>query len=241
MTEMPVEGAALQPEPVLLPTGAGEQEGRPKALFFFLLLYLIFDYGRPQDLVPALGVIRPAAIATVLLAVAYLFMPRRWVRGNGQFHAVWAFVALLAVWVPLARNNFFAYWTAYSMVLLLPFVLSVPVCLNSLSAVRGMFAFCVLLMAYQAGWAVTHGGRGTGATLYDENDVALYINTFLPFAYLLLGLKHGGAGSCSTASPCWWASRLSSRRCRGAGSSACWPWEPPSGSSARRRSGRWSS
>jgi hypothetical protein len=167
MTDMPIEGAALQPEPALLPAGASEQEGRPKALFFLLVLYLIVDYGRPQDLVPALGVIRPAAIVTVLLAVAFLAAPRRWVRGNGQFHAVWAFVALLALWIPFARNNFFAYWTAYSMLLLIPFVLSVPVCLNSLSAIRGMVAFCVLLMAYQAGWAATHGGRGTGAILYD--------------------------------------------------------------------------
>ncbi len=169
----------------LTPGDRGVGANRPKVLLTFFVLYLIFDYARPQDLVPALGVIRPAAIATALLAVAYLAQPSRWVRGNGQYHAIWAFVILLVAWVPFAMNNFFAYQTAYGMLLLLPFVLSAPVCLDSVPAIRGTLTFCVLLMAYQAGWAATHGGRGTGATLYDENDVALYINTFLPFAYFL--------------------------------------------------------
>ena len=84
---------------------------------------------------------------------------------------------------------------------MLPFVFSLPVCLGSLSAVRGMFAFCVLLMAYQAGWAALHGGRGTGAGLEDENDVALYINTFLPFACTFCsGWRDGRSGSCSSVS-----------------------------------------
>jgi hypothetical protein len=167
------------------PQGDAEGTASPKVLFFLLLVYLVLDYGRPQDVIPSLGIVRPAAIVTALLAVAFLAVPRLWVRGNGQFHAVWAFVALLFAWVPFARNNFFAYKTAESMLLLLPFVLSVPVCLKSLRAIRGALAFCVLLMAYQAGFAALHGGRGTGAGLADENDLALYVNTFLPFAYFL--------------------------------------------------------
>jgi O-antigen ligase len=190
MTDVPLAGGVLRTEASQSPVD--ESEDRPKALLFLALLYLVFDYGRPQDLVPAIGIIRPAAVSTVLLAVAYLASARRWVGGHGQFLAVWAFVALLFAWVPFATNNFFAYWTAYSMLLLLPFVLSLPVCLNSLPAVRGMLAFCVLLMGWQAVWAIIHGGRGTGASLYDENDIALYINTFLPFAYFLLRAERRG-------------------------------------------------
>ncbi len=161
----------------------------PRILFFLLLAYLVFDYGRPQDVLPGLGLIRPAAIVTILLTAAFLAVPRLWVKGTGQFRAVWAFVALLALHVPFARNNFFAYQAAWSMVLLLPFVLSLPVGLRSLPEVRRVLRFCVLLMAYQAAFAALHGGRGTGATLSDENDVALYINTYLPFAYFLFRVE----------------------------------------------------
>jgi hypothetical protein len=199
MTQEYPLGAVPETRPVQLPFEDGQPDGvagvwpqadadgagRPKFLCLLLFIYLVLDYGRPQDVIPGLGVIRPAAIVTALLAVAFLTVPRLWVKGNGQFRAVWAFVALLFAWVPFARNNFFAYKTAESMLLLLPFVLSVPVCLRSLRAIRGALAFCVLLMVYQAGFAALHGGRGTGAGVSDENDLALYVNTFLPFAYFL--------------------------------------------------------
>lgn len=199
MTQESLSGAVPETRAVQLPSEVGSPDasaggwpqadadvaGRPKILCVLLFAYLVLDYGRPQDVIPGLGMVRPAAIVTALLALAFLAVPRLWVKGNGQFRAVWAFVALLFAWVPFARNNFFAYKTAESMLLFLPFVLSVPVCLKSLRAIRGALAFCVLLMAYQAGFAVLHAGRGTGAGVADENDLALYVNTFLPFAYFL--------------------------------------------------------
>ncbi len=167
---------------------AVEATAAPKLLTVLMLAYLVLDYGRPQDVVPGLGAARPAAIVTVLLAAAYLAMPRYWV-GAKQFYAVWAFVGLLAAWVPLATNNFYAYQTFLAMVLILPLVLSVPACLRTLPAVRGTLGFCVLLMTFQASWAILHGGRGTGATLWDQNDLALFVNTFLPFAYFFFRVE----------------------------------------------------
>jgi hypothetical protein len=164
--------------------GASGEASPPRVLCLLVLAYLFLDYARPQDVIPGLGLIRPAAIVTLLLAAAYLAMPRRWVRSS-QYFAIWAFVALLAGWVPFARNNFFAYKTFTAMLFVLPLVLSIPVCMRSPSAVRGALGFCVLLMTWQAAWAILHGGRGTGAGLADENDLALFVNTYIPFAYFL--------------------------------------------------------
>ena len=163
---------------------AAGEASPPRVLYLLAMAYLFLDYARPQDVVPGLGLIRPAAIVTALLALAYLAVPRLWVK-SGQFYAIWAFVALLAAWVPFARNNFLAYHAFTTILYTLPLILSIPICLRSLGAVRGAFGFCVLLMTYQAGWAILHGGRGTGAGLADENDLALYVNTFIPFAYFL--------------------------------------------------------
>src|SRR5512140_2721689 len=68
---------------------------------------------------------------------------------------------------------------------MVPCVLALPLCIQSESDAKRMFAFLVFLMAWQAAWAVTHGGRGTGATIADENDLSLYVNTYVPFAFFL--------------------------------------------------------
>jgi len=174
--------AAVRAEP---PSSAGEQQIEPaRALYLLLLAYLVVEYGRPQDVVPGLGLMRPAAIVTILLAGALAASPRRWVF-RGQFWAISAFTGLLILYIPIARNNFFAYNTAWGMVLLVPFVFALPAALKSLASLKGVLSLSVLLMAYQAIFAVTHGGRGTGSILSDENDLALFVNTFLPFAYFL--------------------------------------------------------
>ena len=40
-------------------------------------------------------------------------------------------------------------------------------------------------MIYVSGYALTHGGKGSGNYFMDENDVSLYINMWLPFCYFL--------------------------------------------------------
>jgi O-antigen ligase len=184
----------------LLPPGAGQAAADrarlPRDLpdagpapaqvgYVLLLAYLVLDYVRPQDTFRVFGVIRPAMIVTALLAAWWLCHPRSWVRGNAQQWWVWAFVGLLAVHTPFAVNNFHAFHAWRAMALLLPFMLVVPICIRSAGRLRGTLAFCMLLVAYQAGFGLLHGGRGTGAQFLDENDLALFLNTYLPFGYFL--------------------------------------------------------
>jgi O-antigen ligase len=71
------------------------------------------------------------------------------------------------------------------MVLLLPMVFALPACIKSVGTLRTSLGFCLALMAYQATFASLHGGRGTGAQFTDENDLSLFVNTYLPFAFCL--------------------------------------------------------
>ena len=160
-----------------------EEPRRWSALYILVFAYLLLDYGRPQDTIPGVGAIRPAMVVTILLAISLLVNWRSRVLGSIQQWCVWAFLLLLGIWIPLARNNYFAYHAWLAMLSLLPLVFALPVCVDSVSRLRRTFGFCLLLMAYQAAFSLTHGGNGTGAQFADQNDLSLYLNTYLPFAY----------------------------------------------------------
>jgi O-antigen ligase len=124
-------------------------------------------------------------VVTGLLGFWLVTRPGMWVRGNAQQRCVWAFAGLLAVHVPFAVNNYFAFQAWRWIMLLLPFIVAVPICIASPARLRRTLAFCMVLVAYQAGFGLLNGGRGTGAQFLDENDLALFLNTYLPFGYFL--------------------------------------------------------
>jgi putative inorganic carbon (hco3(-)) transporter len=155
----------------------------PTFLYLLVLAYLLFDYGRPQDSIVALRVVRPALIVTVMLAAAYLANRPRWIRGNPQQRAILVFLLVLCAHIPFAHNNRYAYNTAEGMSLILPFVFAIPVSVVSLRRLNRILAVCLIFMSYQAFYSLLHGGKGTGSEFIDENDLALFLNTFIPIAY----------------------------------------------------------
>ena len=104
---------------------------------------------------------------------------------NKQVKLLWMFILLTALYVPFARNNFFAYETTKTMFLYMTFVISTIICINSIERLKKMMFFCVLIMAYISIYAITHNGHGPGNYFLDENDLSLYINIWIPFCYFL--------------------------------------------------------
>jgi hypothetical protein len=92
---------------------------------------------------------------------------------------------LVAAHVPFAVNNFRAFTCTKDLLLLIPFILSLIICVDSIAQFKITIVVLICLMAYQAQFAITHGGMGTGNQFLDENDFALYINTWLPFCFAL--------------------------------------------------------
>jgi hypothetical protein len=153
--------------------------------FRFTLLYLLVDYARPQDMIPGVGKIRPALL--VMAVLIYFLIKNRalLVKGSQQIKMIWYFIGLLAIFIPFARNNYYAYSTANEMLKFMPFILSVLVCVNSIERLKSFMKFYVGLMIYISLYAMTHGGMGSGNYFADENDVSLYINMVIPFCYFL--------------------------------------------------------
>lgn len=155
--------------------------------FIFTVIFLLIDYARPQDIVPLFGLIRPAMLTTIVLLffIAKNFHYIRTLQSK-QLTLIWYFILLTAVLIPFARNNFHAYKTTITMMLFMPFILSVIANSNSTKELKKIFFFVILFMVFQAQNAVFHAGRGTGGQFFDENDLSLFVNTWLPFCYVFM-------------------------------------------------------
>ena len=103
-----------------------------------------------------------------------------------QIKLIIAFTILLSVYIPFARNNYLALQTTKQMVLFLIFALGAILSINTFERLKKTIYILIVLMIYVSGYALTHGGKGSGNYFIDENDVSLYINMWLPFCYFLL-------------------------------------------------------
>ena len=156
--------------------------------FAFTLLYLVIDYGRPQDILP-IGFIRPAMFIILVLGLFVLFDGKFLNPKDKQTKLIWAFIALTAVYVPFARNNFFAYTTTKTMVMYVPFILSTIACVNSIRRLRSMIFVSVCIMIYVSCYGLFYKGVGSGNYFADENDLGLYMNMWIPFCYFLFAAE----------------------------------------------------
>lgn len=160
--------------------------GKYGAACIVLYLYFIFEYIRPQSsLVPFLGYLKIPMFLTLALFIFFLkgnksILKDRLVRYTGLF------VALVAVSVFYAVNNYNAY-TAF-MGLLIVFagiILVMPVVCDTGKRLSMFLKVWLIVHAYLAVYSLTHAGRGPGGFLYDENDFALTLNMTLPLPIYL--------------------------------------------------------
>ena len=155
-----------------------------KNWFFFTILFIILDYGRPQDILP-IGFLRPAMIVNIIL-IFYIFKNFSLSKNNNkEIRYIFYFIVLVILYVPFARNNYFAYLTARTMLLYLPFILSVVSTVTTLKRLKKFILILICLMVYVTSYCLSHNGVGSGNYFADENDVSLYINMYLPFCYFL--------------------------------------------------------
>lgn len=152
--------------------------------FYITLLYLVLEYGRPQEKIPALQAVRLSGVVVVLLILSLL--------GSGKlrFHDTqtklfMAFVALMAVHVPFAVNNFFAYQATMTMLITFVAYLGIVTFVDSLERFQTMVSVWISVHIYLAIIGIINGGQGVGGFFKDENDLALTLNMVIPFSFFL--------------------------------------------------------
>jgi hypothetical protein len=158
--------------------------------FVFTLLYLVIDYGRPQDILP-IGFLRPAMFVILILA-GFILVDQKFLKPRDkQTKLIWAFIALTAVYVPFAVNNFFALDTPRTMLSYMPFILSTVMCVISFARLKSIMFIAVCTMIYISCYSLFYKGVGSGNYFADENDLALYVNMWIPFCYFLFVSEKG--------------------------------------------------
>jgi putative inorganic carbon (hco3(-)) transporter len=150
--------------------------------FFLVILFLVFDYARPQDALPFIGVLRPGLVLTGLMLVTWLRSSKSGTVSCPQLSLMLAFLILLAVHVPFAVNHFWAFQTTNEFLLLLPFCVSVILFVDTPKRVISFMRWWVALALYVAIKAILHPAAGAGSSfLADPNDVSLLLDMMLPF------------------------------------------------------------
>lgn len=167
-----------------------------------VMLFFFLEYLRPYDLIPGLFKLRLAMLTLVVTLVSFIIFKTRtdrslrWDRFNWLYAG---FLGVLTVTVVTAANNFLAYNTFYSMAInFLIFILATDV-INGTAQLKKLLWLILIIHCYHAihgalnmvtGSHISAGMRTSGYVtsgfLKDENDFALALNTFIPFAFFMI-------------------------------------------------------
>jgi O-antigen ligase len=153
--------------------------------FALLILYLFFEYGRPQGLIPALNYLRPGIVIIGLLGV-YLLVTRNVKFETVQSKCLLGFLILSAIHVPIAVNNFWAFQGAKAFLIYLIVFLAISTYVNSLEKLSRFINLWIGINIVCGFVGLKHGGRVPfSGFMGDENDFALVMNMAIPFAYFM--------------------------------------------------------
>src|SRR5262249_32110139 len=143
-----------------------------------LLIYLVFEFGRPPN---PLGI--PLLISITLLGGWLIKFNKVWTH---QITGYLTLLVVMAISTLLAANNYAAFWQTYGMaVLFLCICIPLPSFIASVPRIRAWAYTFVAVVFYVGVYAIFHGGYGPAGAGggQDENYVAAMMGMAIPFAY----------------------------------------------------------
>ncbi|MGE3153614.1 MAG: O-antigen ligase family protein [Nitrospiraceae bacterium] len=169
----------------------GAQEAKGKGPFTIILLALLFEFGRPQEIVPGLKMIPFASLLDGYLLISVL--------QAGKFNLakkqtkLWLIMfAVMVVHIPLANNNFWAAMITKDMFLTFGLYLGIITFVDSLERFNRVMKIWLGVHGFLAVMGVLSGGRGIGGWLGDENDFCMQMDVAAGFALFLMSSKGAG-------------------------------------------------
>jgi O-antigen ligase len=153
-------------------------------LFHLTVAYLLLEFARPQELVPILAPLRLPGLVAGALALA-LILSGRISLSDKQTRLFVVFLALMAVQVPLAANNYRALIGLKYMLITFLVYLGIVIAVDSLPKIRTFITLWLGVHVLLAIHGIAARGRGVGGFIGDENDVAMTINMIVPFSFFL--------------------------------------------------------
>ena len=166
-------------------SGQPRQAQESKAGFYLVLASLLFEFGRPQELIPGIRLIPFGTGLDVLLLLSVVMSGKLDVSRLQTKLWIPLFV-VMAIHVPIARNNFHALMTFKDMLLFFGLYLGIVTYVNSLEKMRALMKMWLGILGFLAVMGIAHGGHGIGGWMGDENDFCMVMNMAVPFGYFLL-------------------------------------------------------
>ena len=165
--------------------GQPRQAQESKAGFYLVFVYLLFEFGRPQELIPALRVI-PFGTGLSVLILLKVLMSGKLDFSRLQTKLWLPLLAVMAIHVPIAVNNYWALMTFKDMFLLYCVYLGIVTFVDSLEKMLTLMKMWLGILGFLAVMGVAKGGVGIGGWMGDENDFCMVMNMAVPFGYFLL-------------------------------------------------------
>lgn len=152
--------------------------------FYLVMLAMLFEFGRPQDLFPPLRVIPIPSLIDFSLALA-IFLSGKSNFSNKQTKLWIGLLVFMAMWVPFANNNYHALMTFKDMTLYFFFYLGIVAFVNSTSRMHKIVLMWLGVHAVLAVNGMLHHGHGVGGWMGDENDFGMEMNVAIPVAFFM--------------------------------------------------------
>lgn len=163
-----------------------------RTAFVLTLLYLIFEYARPQDTFGFIGAIRPQLILAMLLLGSLVINMRLLPQvARKQTTRLVLFLVLMALYVPFSANTGRAFAVTQGYLQVVIVCVSIMQHVNSVERLRTLMKVWICLMIYVAGNGILGGGAAGSSFLQDENDFAHLMVIMLPFGVFLFFYETG--------------------------------------------------
>ena len=165
--------------------GKPRQAQESKVGFYLVLAYLLFEFGRPQELIPGIKLI-PFGTGLSVLILLNVFMSGKLDFSRLQTKLWLPLLAIMAIHVPIAVNNFHALMALKDMFLLYCVYLGIVTFVDSLEKMMTLIKMWLGTHVFLAVMGIAKGGHGIGGWMGDENDFCMVMNMVVPFGYFLL-------------------------------------------------------
>lgn len=152
--------------------------------FYLVLMAMLFEFGRPQDVLPPLKVIPIPTLIDVSILIAVLASGKA-TFANMQTKLWMGLLAFMALWVPFANNNFWALMTLKEMTLYFFFYLGIVTFIDTTGKMQKLIFMWLGVHAVLGVNGILHHGQGVGGWLGDENDFGMEMNVAVPVAFFM--------------------------------------------------------
>jgi len=154
--------------------------------YYLILFFLFLEYGRPQSLFPVIGKFHLGMLVQILLFLLLVLKNKILNFKNIQTKCFIGLLLLMALHVPIAVNNYWAFTVLKNITLYFIVYLSIISFVNSYSKIIKYINIWITINLLCAIIGLKYGGLVPNSSFMgDENDFSLVMNMAIPFAYFV--------------------------------------------------------